>query len=401
MRPFIFVSLLCLGMLGCKKNLQSNIANSPEILWKVPLSKGEETLSIDPIIYKNLVIYSANDSTIRKSKLIAFNKETGKREWEWINRNELSGRIRGSDSYLYNNILVLPILGKPYQVVGLNLDNGTQVWHHMSPEAVGWQLVGAGKWVFHIRSNFDRMKDEIFAADVHTGNWQSVYTASNGNAPTYIQGMHTSQTTDGKKYLTFLVAKYSDFQFSETKSTIFRYSIDSNKMVYEKGLDSLPKTSKPFLEAVAFGKLWLRDNPVRVLDESNAAKHSELFCPPTAGTTAGKIALAGTNLLMTTVNKLVCFDARTGTFLWQEAGNTSGSASRILYYNKVIYYTSGGTGHFHALDATTGQSIYNEKSPDEKPNGQGTFDSAITLDTVNKRIYTASYLSAICYKMPN
>ena len=72
MRRFLFLSLICLGVLGCGKDAQPNISKSPETLWKVPLTQGEETLSIDPILYKDLVIYSANDSgNINKSKLIS------------------------------------------------------------------------------------------------------------------------------------------------------------------------------------------------------------------------------------------------------------------------------------------------------------------------------------------
>jgi PQQ-like domain len=401
MRPYIFLSLIHLGMLGCGKDSQPNILKSPETLWKTALTPGEETLSVDPILYKDLVIYSANDSgNISKSKLIAFHKETGKRVWEWVNQNESSGRIRGCDSYVHNNILIVPILGRPYQIVAINLDNGAQLWHQTPPEAVSWQLVGSDHFVFYIRGNLDRMKDEIFVADVNTGNWQSIHTASNVNAPVYIRGVHTYTASDRQKYLTFLVAKYKDFQFSETESTIFKYSIDSNKMVSQKTLNFVPKTSSLVLAGVALGKLWLKGDQVLSLDESNLEKHMEFLVPITVSNALGNIAIAENQLLMTTVNKLVCFEAATGKFLWQEEGNTSGSPSRLLYYDHVIYYTSGGDGKFHAMDATTGKTIYNVKSPDEKANGQGIFDRAITLDTINRRIYTASSFSAICYKMP-
>jgi outer membrane protein assembly factor BamB len=403
MRPLILLSLLILGGFNCSKNPeQLDPPKIPETLWKIPLSSGEETGTFDPVLYKNLVIYSANDNgDIRKSKLIALDKETGKQVWEWKNTNQLSGHIWGCETYLSNNILVLPILGKPYQIVAINLDNGTQIWHHTSPEAVNWQLVGSGNNVFHIRSNLDRMKDEIWVADVNIGHWQSVYAASNVNAPIFIQGMHAYKGNDGKDYLSFLVGKYNDFQFSEAESTIFKYRIDSNKMVYTQKLDFLPKHHQPFLKGAALNKLWLRDDPVIALNESTGTKQSEFFVPITASTTSGYIAIADTKLLMTTVEKLVCLDAQTGKFLWQEEGKTSGSPSRVLHYNNVIYYTSMGDGKFHAINATTGKSIYDVKSPDKKADGRGGFDTAITLDTVNKRIYTASYLSAICYKMPN
>jgi outer membrane protein assembly factor BamB len=405
MRPFIFLSLIYLVVLGCGKEVptptQLNIPKLPETRWKVPLSNGEETGSINPVLYKNLVIYTANDNgDINKSKLIALDKETGQRIWEWKNSNQAAGYITLSNTYLHDNVLVLPILGNPYQIVGINLDNGQLIWHTILPEAGSWQIAGMDHFVFHIRGNLDRMKDEIFVADVSTGHWQSVYAASNINAPVFINGMFAYKANDNKKYLTFLVGKYKDFSFSEGISTIFKYNIDSSIMVYQKVLTFLSKTSQPFIEAVTSDKLWLRGDSIIALAETVGEKVLAIPVPVRVSTSTGHIGIADKKLLMTTTDKLVCFNATNGAYLWQESGNTSGSPSRILYYDNVIYYTSGGDGKFHALNATTGETIYDVKSPDKKANGQGGFDSAITLDTVNRRIYTASYFSAICYKMP-
>jgi outer membrane protein assembly factor BamB len=189
MRQILYGSLIVLSVLGCRKEMQQS--NTPETIWTTALSNGTETASMNPVLYKDWVIYSADDGNISKSKLVALNRNTGKLIWEWKNTNEALGDMSLSHTYVQDNVLVIPILGRPYQVVAINLDNGTQLWHHTLPEGGSWQLVGSGNLVFQIRRNFDRMKDEIFMADVHTGNWQSLYAASNVNAPIYIQGMHT------------------------------------------------------------------------------------------------------------------------------------------------------------------------------------------------------------------
>jgi outer membrane protein assembly factor BamB len=401
MRQLNFLSLIFLVVLGCcKEPQQPNPTNQVETLWKVPLSNGEETGTTNPILYKNFVVYAANDNgDINKSKLIALNKTTGEKVWEWKNSHQNIGYVPRIYTYQKDNVLIIPILGRIYQIAAINLDNGQELWHKTLPEGGSWQITGIDNLVFQIRGNFDRMKDEIFVADIQTGNWQPIFAATNSNAPIYVNGIFAYRGTDNRRYLSFLVGKYKDFQFSETESTIYKYDIDSSKIVYQKKLDYLRKTSNPFLLQITQNKLWLRHNPIISLSESDGEKVSEINIPIVSNT-SGNFAIWNNRLFMPTETKLFCFNATTGQQLWQEDGNTSGSPSRILEYNNVVYYTSNGDGRFHAIDATNGKTIVDIVSPDKKTNGQGGFDGVITLDTINKRIYTATYFSAICYKTP-
>jgi outer membrane protein assembly factor BamB len=398
MRITYFLYLIVFSMSGCGKDKQPDI-NTIETVWKVPLSNGLETSSINPILYKNVVIYSADDNGSKtKSKLIALNKETGQKVWEWTNTKQSTGTIPSYYTYVYGNILIVPLLGQTRQVVAINLDNGTTLWHTVLPEGGTWKIAGFGNKVFHVRGNFDRMKDEIFVADVNTGNWQSVYVASNINAPIFIDGMHTYKSNDNKGYLAFLVGKYRDFSFTEVETSIFKFSVDSNKMVYQKNLNFIDKknSSSSLLVANA-DKFWLRGSPVYALNEATGDKLLEIT-PPQPEPLSGNIAVFDDKVFMPRTQTLMCYDGKTGKYLWTGEGMTSATGGLISYHNNVLYYTSIGDGKFHAIDATTGKNIYDIVSPDMKSNGQGSFDVALTIDTINNRVYTATYYSAVCYK---
>ncbi|MDZ7880437.1 MAG: PQQ-binding-like beta-propeller repeat protein [Saprospiraceae bacterium] len=401
MRQLNFLSFILLVVLGCcKEPQQPKTTNQVEMLWKIPLSSGEETGSTNPILYKDFIVYAANDNgDINKSKLIALNKATGEKVWQWKNIHQNVGYVPRIHTYQKDNILIVPILGRIYQIAAINLDNGQEIWHYTLPEGGSWRITGIDNFIFQIRGNFDRMKEEIFVADIRTGVWKSIYTASNVNAPIYIQGMHTYRNLSNTKYLAFLVAKYKDFSFTETESTIYKYDIDSSKVVSQRKLDFLKKNANPVLEIVDSYRFWLKNEPVYSLLESTLEKELDIQIPLISNV-SGNIAVSNNKLFMPTIDKLFCFNATTGQQLWQEDSNTSGSPSRILAYNDVVYYTSNGDGRFHAIDATNGKTIADIASPDKKPNGQGGFDGVVTLDTINKRIYTATYFSAICYKMP-
>ena len=61
-----------------------------------------------------------------------------------------------------------------------------------------------------------------------------------------------------------------------------------------------------------------------------------------------------------------CLDPLTGRQLWQE--KSSGTSTPISYLNGVVYFSGGGDGRLHAIDATTGKHLWRVKSPDEVVN---------------------------------
>jgi outer membrane protein assembly factor BamB len=399
MRLINLISLIVFIVSGCCKDKQPD-TNTIETVWKVPLSNGLETNSTNPILYKNVVIYSADDNGSKtKSKLVALNKETGQKVWEWTNTKQETGTIPSYYTYSYENILIVPLLGQTRQVVAINMDNGTTLWHTILPEGGTFKIAGIGDKVFHVRGNFDRTKDEIFVSDVRTGNWQSVYAASNTDAPIFILfSIYTYKGSNGRNNLAFLVNKYKDFSFQESEFTIFKYDVDSNKMVYQKKLDFISKNnSSPALLVTNANKFWLRGAPVYALDEATGDKLLEIS-PPMPEPISGNIAVFNDKVFMPRTYKLMCYDAKTGKYLWTGEGNTSGLPSLMAFHNDVLYFTSLSDGKFHAINATTGKNIYDVVSPDIKSNGQGSFDIALTVDTVNNRVYTATYYSAVCYK---
>ena len=196
--------------------------------------------------------------------------------WEWKNNNQPTGYLGVQQQYIKDNILVMPLSGRPYQVVAINLDNGTQLWHTTLPEGGSFQMVGVDDKVFHIRSNYDRMKEEIFVTDIRTGNWQSVYAASNTNAPIFIRGMHCYMNKDGKNYLAFLVNKYTDFNFKESEFTLFKYSVDSSKMVSQKVLSFIKKNNAGAFFAKATMDRVERRDPNKTYNKMTLAEVEKL-----------------------------------------------------------------------------------------------------------------------------
>jgi outer membrane protein assembly factor BamB len=356
MRYLYFSSLVIIVVLGCcKEPQQPNISNSLETIWKAPLSTGgTETATMDPIIYKNLVIYCADDGNINKSKLVALNRNDGKLVWEWRFTDFELGNFTSSQAYVYNNIMVIPILGSDYRVVAINLDNGTKLWQTNLLEAGTWQITGYQNKVFHVRGAFDKSKDEIAMADVSTGNWQVIYPISKNNVPALIFDLQKYKDNQGKEFLAFLTGTWESFSYQRSEYKIIKYSLDSNKVVYEKKLDFFLSNGGTYrLANYSDGKFWLNVIATHFygVDEQTGDKALEVLIPISNRT--GKMLAAGGKVFITTEEIVYGFDANTGSRLWREENTSGGSPSRLLYNNSVLYFV--GSGKFNAIDANTGR----------------------------------------------
>ena len=91
-------------------------------------------------------------------------------------------------------------------------------------------------------------------------------------------------------------------------------------------------------------------------------------------------------------------DPDTGEILWST--RTSGTCSTMEYHNCVIYFTGGGDGKLHALNASTGEHLYKLTSPDYAQNSNLYFGTALTVDKKTNRLYTHNWYNALCYQLP-
>jgi outer membrane protein assembly factor BamB len=402
MRQNVIFGLILLVILGCcKEPQQPNTTNSLETIWKTPLSTSTETVSMNPVLYKDLIIYCIYDGSPLKSKLIALNRNTGKLVWEWRYTDFEVGDFTTSQTYIYNNILIMPILGGNNQrVLAINLDDGTRAWQILE-NGISYEIKGFKDKFYCLRILEGGKKSDIMVGDVYTGNWQPLYSIVSQNAgPAYFDRMTLYDDKNGSKCLAFQVLTDTSFSYRNLKYKIVKFNLDSNKLVYNKELNYLDLKAEYFFNGYMNGKFWLGSigTYFYAIDELTANEALKILIP-TANRT-GKMLAQGNKVFITTETKIYCYSENNGMLLWREDEFSGGSPSRLLQHNNFLYFTSAGTGKLHVIDSNTGKNVYSIVSPDKKGNGQGGFDTAITLDTVNKRIYTATYFSAICYQMP-
>ena len=206
-----------------------------------------------------------------------------------------------------------------------------------------------------------------------------------------ILGLYNYQGSDSKNYLAFSTIKFTDFGFHHNESTVYKFSLDSNKVVYHRKLDTL-RYGEAHLLSASQNKFWLSGNPAVALNESNGDVLVRI--PSPTNNYSGYIYEYNNKVILTTDGTVYGFDANSGSQVWKADGKDADLASRLVFGKGVIYYTNE---KLHAVDAETGATIWNDISPDYNRSIQN-FTDGISIDSTTNRIYTATYYSAICYK---
>jgi outer membrane protein assembly factor BamB len=116
---------------------------------------------------------------------------------------------------------------------------------------------------------------------------------------------------------------------------------------------------------------------------------SNLFYPEFLTTDSGL-------LYVVTEDNLMCLDIASGSVVWDVVPEHLGLNSRMVLHKGTLYFVSGG--RLNAFDAVSGQQLMSLLAPSIEWSGvSDNFQSVMTLDAENDRIYTASYTAAYCY----
>ena len=94
--------------------------------------------------------------------------------------------------------------------------------------------------------------------------------------------------------------------------------------------------------------------------------------------------------------KVFAVDASTGSEFWRTSSISN--CGMMSLYNDVIYYNSGGDGKMHCVEASTGRVLGEFDAPGFKKDSGDFFTQGLSIDPATGRIYTASYLSALCFE---
>ena len=122
---------------------------------------------------------------------------------------------------------------------------------------------------------------------------------------------------------------------------------------------------------------------------------------PDGFTFSGYIAADGKILANCEDTYLYALDAETGRELWQE--KSSGTSSKMLAHNGVVYFVGGGDGLLHAVEIETGRHLWKIRSPHLELNSGAWFMRKVNIvpsEIAGEKatVVVSSYIGAFGYE---
>jgi outer membrane protein assembly factor BamB len=383
-------------MSGCNPSPSPTPSNQPTLVWKTVLSETGLSYSFEPVLYNDRVVYSIQENGRDKMPIVAYDKQGGKKLFTWTESKSNQSTHNG---YCYNNLMTIATGPRVYTV---DLDNGTTKWTNSDKETGDPVITGIGKTIFQPKGeNFVGIwnaYEYISVADITQGNWKIVHsdTLKNDfypflNAPTpFINSQGDTllyMTGDNYKIAGYVsnpkIICYNMTQKKKVFETKFKDFVDPGTnsgfavkpIVYENKVYSTIGSHVFCFNATTGERIWHRlydQGAVNLLVEDGRVYYINQY----AGTT--------------------CFDAATGTTIWNDPQGAALSSS-LAILNGVLYFMDI-KGKFTGLETKGGATTFTIESPDYKDDKNAFFQGKFTIDKLNKRIYAASFKNAMCFE---
>ncbi|MBK9248632.1 MAG: PQQ-binding-like beta-propeller repeat protein [Ignavibacteria bacterium] len=387
----ILVILIAAGCSGCDWFSPTNPNNGNlSLVWQSKLyTTGLVTGRFPNIIYENRIVITMAQIAEYETKIVGLDIETGRQLWEW--KDFFLEKEEGDfyNAILYKNRLVFASGGRHYCI---DTETGKTIWKNRTNNATSSVISQLGNKYYYSAPFYDNLeRTAVFAGEIETGEIYEIYRLDSGRtskAPTpfvapngdiclaIIQGIKAgSDWTSGIQHYAVL--------FNHTQ----------NKVLYSQKIGSPDIVGADFrAPVITKGKVY-----------TDIGKGVVCYDAET-GTTLWNKSLNGDVLFSHFIvqDDKVYFncengyryalDATTGFVKWQESN--TGTCSPIFMMNNVLYYIGGGDGKLYAVDADNGTVIWREDSPNDKKYGFST----VSPIGYGKRIYCCDHYYAYCFE---
>jgi len=350
--------------------------------------------SIDPILYKDKVIYSGLDEKKNdfsaNSTLEAFDRLKGDLIWKWSdNIPSTFDQFSDLNSFLVKDNILYISSGWEYAI---NLDEGKTKFENDQNKLDGVNFAGNDKYLLTTYTSLDQSSVTVEYSFYNDFAWEVLYERTNVDTSIY----YFKNFNFDEKESSILYIPYSKWNGVFSSPYLMSFDISSKTKILDEPIDLEEKgrfiDNKTFIHE---GLMYMPCNGYIIC--VNAKSADLIWQVPLNGNTSasGILITKDGNLFAKAEFGLYNIDKGTGNIIWENSLSGEGNASKLGYHNEVIYYIGGG--RFHAVDSNSGQKIFQIEAPSYLKDPGAFFQPVLTIDHENDRIYTASYTHAYCY----
>ncbi len=332
--------------------------------WKKSLYGGGQSITNSYFDYP--ILYNGNIGipTIAGGKryLTFINPENGKTIWEWDDRYQPETEdINISYYHQYNNLLAYQVGDRSYCI---NLDNGTTHWKIRRDKSYDGRVNPyQNQFYFTYASikNKDDNKEQIaYKCDITTGelteflraNLSSDYVSPDGvGAIIYVNIVPNNENL-------LLVTYAEPLPNWEVNSYFGLYNTETEEWVWDRKLLSSPNQNTSVFTPPQIYNEKIYANVGYSIVCHDLSLGNQLWKKDfLADFMFSGFIIADDKIIANNEDTYTyCLSTYNGHTIWKEA--SAGTSGRMSYLNGIVYFVGGSTGKLHAIDISTGKTVW-------------------------------------------
>jgi len=330
--------------------------------------------------------------------IMAFNKDTGEKEWEYTHQGAVQDEI--DVSYVFDHIYVGMCSGG---LVGIDLETRTTLWE-IDLKAMNMTR-GYSFEVFEDHLYFNSFWElgnpsqvlTLYKLDPYTGEMEGVYQTKVGtiNPPLFYVDEESTAHVISNEYPSENGAPQESVQH------LVCVNLDTEEEVWRN--DYITE----FFKSNVIHPCVLYDNRIVITGgdwsiyafdvQTGARLWRYEFDYPWAIWTKTNHLLYGDRLYVNNSQEdVTCLNPETGELIWNNPKGGPNCTDNMVYYEKedLLVFTSWGYGSVMVLDALTGETLHREHRYD---NSQ--FNNDVVYDVDRDMFFTSTYKHALGFKV--
>ncbi|MCK4664104.1 MAG: PQQ-binding-like beta-propeller repeat protein [Bacteroidales bacterium] len=316
-----------------------------------------------PIKYNNNIAIPTTDAN-SKRYMTMINSNNGKTIWKWSDITDMNTDYIDI-SYIYTNGNLLTYQFGSWSVC-INIDNGTTHWKIIRNSSFHKPLSGIGNTYFskgESESMYPQYSERVgYKGNLQTGEIEE-FLIPNFSLD-YIMADRIGSITaivpymiNEVQHLVIVYQEPASLQW-DFQSFLGLYNYETNQWVYERKIMNEPNLNGVLLSppTIYNNNLYANIGKELVCHDITTGKQiwnkqfTQDFLFSGFIIEEDKIIANNENLT------LYCLDPETGNEIW--TGKGAGTSSRMSYLNGIVYFVGGSDGKFHAVDISTGKTVW-------------------------------------------
>jgi outer membrane protein assembly factor BamB len=373
--------------------------NEPlKLLWSTRLTTAGSYGSImTPVIADDNVLYSTGTRDLGNDDIVILDKKDGKKVNTCEEFRPEYLFYAGSRHYFDHHF----VFATGQSTYCMTVPDGKIIWNDKTEKYKEYEkhITGIGSTVM-CRAYTDTIYKynqtfKLRRGNIYSKNWKDIFTLTGEGDydPTSIRDPVYYITPDKDTLAIFNTIKV-DFAKHLTLSDIIAYSFRGDSIKYIKRVN----------DPIGVGLHQIVNDRVLML----VGEGIEGFNPVT-GDSLWKTYLFSTNHLVVTDKEAFVLGTNNGDIAQinpitgaKETYQIEGAENpgRGVFFENKLYFVAIGNSTLYCIDTNTHQVLWKIKSPLEKDDYYDFLTPGIAIDPVTRRLYAASYTTALCYQLP-